>query len=48
MYVLIYGNPVDGLEFIGPFNSHETAIQHAETYILSDWWIAEMEAPLNA
>jgi hypothetical protein len=46
-YLIITGNPVDGLRFIGPFDSAEEANQHADDLMASyeEWWTAEMEAP---
>jgi hypothetical protein len=43
-YILIYGNPVDGMKFEGPFETFEDA----EDYTINsweDWWIAELKTP---
>jgi hypothetical protein len=47
MYVLITGNPVDGISLIGPFTDSEEAIEYAEVHINGpgEWWLAEVEAP---
>ena len=43
-HIVVTGNPVDGLQFTGPFNSHDEAIGYAEQ--LSDnWWTADLAAP---
>jgi len=46
MHILIYGNPVDGFGYIGPFATADEAIDAAETdeRIEGDWWIAPLEA----
>lgn len=45
MYILIVGNPVDGLEFYGLFDSPADAVDWAEENLTSsnnDWWIKEL------
>jgi len=46
-YVILIGNPVDGLEFIGPFDDGNEATEYAEVKVHrnKEWWLAEMEAP---
>lgn len=47
MHILIYGNPVDGFCYIGPFKTADDAINAAETDDRlhdSEWWIAPLEA----
>ena len=44
-FILIYGDPPDGFNFIGPFDSHDDALRYAERYS-SNWWIAALEDPL--
>lgn len=47
-YLLIKGNPVDGFQFVGPFNYHGDAIDYADAHQLElekDWWIAELQTP---
>lgn len=45
-YLVVYGNPVDGLRFVGPFGTHEEACEYADVDNPSDeWWIAELEVP---
>lgn len=43
-WIVITGNPVDGCNYIGPFDSREAA----EDYIYhdsSDWWVVELQSP---
>ena len=45
MWVVIQGNPVNGLIHIGPFASREDAIDWADSDngpFSADWWVAEM------
>lgn len=41
---IIWGNPVDGCEYIGPFNSAEEANAYAERW-LGDWWMVLLQEP---
>lgn len=43
-WIIVAGNPIEGLCFAGPFDEHEDAVQEAERY-QSDWWIAELLLP---
>lgn len=44
-FILVYGNPIDGLKFIGPFGDAEAATEYAEKYgIEADWWLTELES----
>ena len=43
-YVIVVGNPVDGLSFIGPYTERKDAEDECES-IQQDWWIAPMELP---
>jgi hypothetical protein len=47
MYVLITGNPIDGISLIGPFDEPDAAIDYAEVNIngQGEWWLVEVEAP---
>jgi len=46
MYIGVYGNPIDGLTFTGPFADEDTAIEHMENGYSEDvWWIAELNEP---
>ena len=46
MHIIIVGNPVSGLEFIGPFKTGEDAVEWAnrDAHIDADWWVAPLEA----
>jgi hypothetical protein len=41
-YIIVDGNPVDGLNFIGPFDTDEEAVEYAGLYV-DEWWIATIE-----
>jgi len=45
-HILITGNPVDGLQFTGPFNSQAEADDQAEGYSDTDYWIADLLGPM--
>lgn len=47
MYVILKGNPVDGLSVIGPFATPEEAIEVADLTLTVeyDWWITPLEEP---
>lgn len=44
-HIVIIGNPVEGLEFIGPFasNVEAAAYGNADGNIGGDWWIAALQ-----
>jgi hypothetical protein len=45
-WIVITGNPVDGLHHVGPFNDHEAATEYAENFCRADdWWIAKLDTP---
>ena len=47
-HLLVTGNPVDGLQFIGPFQHPEDANFYAEMFLNKDeWWVAKLEAPVE-
>jgi len=41
-HIIVTGNPIDGLHFIGPFESAAEATDAAATFV-GDWWIAPLE-----
>ncbi len=45
--IIIYGNPVDGFKYIGPFDDLNDAITQGNTNpdVDGDWWVAELEEP---
>jgi hypothetical protein len=52
-FILVYGNPVSGLTFQGPFETEEAAIAYAELHDVDlECWPAELEdieeAPANS
>lgn len=40
--IVVQGNPVDGFNFVGPFDDDDEAIQAAENEG-GDWWVADLE-----
>ena len=45
-YVVITGNPVDGLFFYGPFDSYDEATAYAErNHDGDDWWATKLQQP---
>ena len=44
MKIIVHGNPVDGVQFIGPFNSDDD-IPERYTEPLDEWWIAPLVEP---
>lgn len=44
MFVVCYGNIVDGMSFVGPFISHDDAVLHCDGDD-SQWNIIELDAP---
>ncbi len=47
MYIIIYGNPGDGFNYRGPFDTMEEAVNYAETHDDYDetWWVSSVEPP---
>ena len=44
-HVLIHGNPIDGLNLIGPLDGSAAAIQLGEQSGFDYWWVAQLEPP---
>lgn len=46
-HIIMIGNPVDGFNFIGPFENATAAAEHGNTDgdIDAEWWIAPLEQP---
>lgn len=44
MWIFITGNPVDGFQYTGPFDSSDAVIEAGE-YADGDWWIVKLESP---
>lgn len=45
IHIIVTGNFIDGLKFIGPFKTGEHAIIHRDEQLTGDCWIAKLEAP---
>jgi hypothetical protein len=43
-YIVVVGDPVDGFEFYGPFNTEPEAIEWAGENLNGDWWTASLSA----
>jgi hypothetical protein len=43
--IVVHGNPVDGLEFFGPFENPEEAYAWAATICLLEWWVILVHDP---
>ena len=43
--IVIYGNPVEGFAFVGPFDTREDAIAYAEADAPSGWFISDLWMP---
>jgi hypothetical protein len=43
-YIIVSGNPVDGLRFTGPYADHDEALE-AAAVSEQEWWVAELHAP---
>lgn len=43
MTILITGNPVDGFQYHGPFDSTEDAADWASRTQDADWWVAPVQ-----
>lgn len=42
-HILITGNPVDGFDYTGPFDTASDAADYANTHdIMPDWWVAPL------
>lgn len=47
-YVIVSGNPMDGLLLTGPFSDGDTASSHAEDYFHGEeWWVVRVEEPVE-
>jgi hypothetical protein len=43
-YILVFGDPVNGYTFQGPFATADDAMAYGEP-IMQCWWIAELHEP---
>lgn len=46
-FIAIYGDPVEGFAFVGPFSTHEEAISYAAIDAPCNWWVSRLDAPDN-
>ena len=46
-HIVIFGNPTDGFNYVGPFDTRDDALGWADDNVAReyDWWIATMAAP---
>lgn len=44
MWVIVYGNPFDGLNLFGPFTDHDEAVEFAEAEF-EEWHVVALERP---
>jgi hypothetical protein len=46
-YIIIFGNPADGFEHIGPFDDGEAANEYADRHLRgrNDWWVVLLQEP---
>lgn len=47
MWIIIVGNPVDGLTYHGPFRTPKEATDWTEenSKIIHEWWLARLKSP---
>jgi hypothetical protein len=46
MYLIIVGNPIDGLNIFGPFDTQEDALWYGENnHVDEDWWFTKTINP---
>jgi hypothetical protein len=49
-YILIFGNPGDGFEYVGPFKTAAAATEYAETdreLRNGGWWVMLLQKPAD-
>lgn len=46
-YMLVVGNPLQGLQFVGPFDSADDAAEHMFRSGMEplDWWVGTLVSP---
>ncbi len=45
-FLLVVGDPVDGFDYVGPFDSSEQAQEWAQEFTDGDsWWVVELQSP---
>ena len=45
LHVIVTGNPFDGLQIIGPFKTHNDAVEYAGRIEDTDWWVVPLAVP---
>ena len=46
-YIGVMGNPIEGLMFVGPFDTMDEATMFMEHIKDITWWITEIAPPFN-
>lgn len=44
-YVILAGNPINGFEVFGPFNSEHDASNFADSLEDREWWLTPLTSP---
>jgi hypothetical protein len=45
-YIIIFGDPIKGFNFRGPFDDHQDAADYADVNEPNEyWWVAELDPP---
>ena len=44
-YVIVVGNPIDGINLIGPFTDVDEPNEYAERHVRDEWWVVEVRQP---
>lgn len=46
-YAIVIGDPIDGIEIIGPFPDHDTAQSYVDLHMKGsdNWWIVLLQEP---
>lgn len=45
--IVVYGDPFNGLIFVGPFDSPESAARYVEKHPADKWHVIQLEAPFD-
>lgn len=46
MFIIAYGDPIDGMSFVGPFEDDDGLDEYARDNLQdSNWWIVKLEKP---
>jgi hypothetical protein len=44
-WVVVLGNPFDGMKLFGPFDYMTDAQEYGESFAGNDWWLVEVSPP---